>query len=104
MKNSRSVLRVAFDRQRGTLPSANRLAASSRHTAIALLLAVIVAIFFDVRRGGLTRSRQHTRRRGHDPAGLASRIENDYACRGRPRRGGDVSKMCATGARDYKLA
>jgi len=45
MKNSRSVLRVALDRQRGTLPSHNRLAASSRHIAIALLSASIVATF-----------------------------------------------------------
>src|SRR5712671_3750114 len=28
------------------------------------------------------RDRGNTRTRGHDPAGLASRIENDYACRG----------------------
>jgi hypothetical protein len=39
------VLRVAFDRQRGAPPFSDRLAAASRHIAIALLSALIVATF-----------------------------------------------------------
>jgi hypothetical protein len=72
-------------------PFSDRLAAASRHIAIALLSALIVATFSrrcaavrHWRHRGDARSRGNTRSRGHDPAGLASRIENDYACRGRP--------------------
>jgi hypothetical protein len=52
---------VAVDRQRGTQPSHNGLAASSRHIAIALLSASIVATFFLTLCGGaaLARPRQH---------------------------------------------
>jgi hypothetical protein len=39
------VLRVAFDRQRGALPSSDRLVALSRDLAIALLSGLIVPTF-----------------------------------------------------------
>jgi hypothetical protein len=48
MMSARGVLRVAFDRQRGTLPSCERLGALSRHIVIPLLSALIVATFFNV--------------------------------------------------------